>query len=186
MRLRVFQSEDGRLRTDFYTVEGTREFVVAEKTAKGVLLTKFNGYGEVLDQLYKRPGDALVELRGYVEAVDTMLNVENVPDYRMVEVSARCENCNGTEIRRELDLAEPSFIERVPVVPIFICRKCSKRFYSMTGMHLSNIVSRNLDLFESEELKMKGHDEKEFLRVLEEYVIRIFASKRITKMKIEK
>ena len=184
--IKIFDSSDGRLRTDLYKFGTQDEFVVAERTTSGVLLSKFNRHGEVLDQVYKNTNDPLLEIRNYMKEIDKELEIFSIDAYSKVEVNATCENCGKKSISRELDLLEAGRISDVPVVPMFKCTNCSKKFYFMGEEYLKNLVSRNISLFEPEEIKLGGKDEVAFLKEIHEYMIRIFASKRLLRLKINK
>lgn len=180
--LNVFESSDGRLRTDL--VDPGDSFVLAEKTAKGVLLSKFSLDGELLDQVYSRNGAALDNLKAYLNSEE--LSVKKVAEYKHVLVNTECNGCRSRSIKRVLDLVEPNKIVDVPVVPLFVCTACRKKFYSMSNSYLAKLVKNNLDLFESDDAKKKDKDEAAFINELKENIIRIFASKRITLIRVNK
>ncbi len=180
--LNVFDSGDGRLRTDL--TDSGNAFVLAEKTAKGVLLSKFSVDGELLDQIYSRKGEGVENLKAYLGSEEFV--VKKVEGYMHVVVNAECDSCKSRSIKRELDLVESNKIIDVPVVPLFVCIKCKKKFYSMSNPYLTKLVKSNLDLFELDEAKKKDADEKTFVNELKENIIRIFASKRITLIRVSK
>jgi len=186
MRIEAHRSTDGRLRTESYSVCDELRFSIAEETTMGTLVTEFNDGGDVLNQVCTGTRDAEKALAGYLaEAGIGTLNVANRGDcaYEPVRVDARCKSCKG-EIARELDLKRPDEIRNVPIVPIFICRDCGIKFYSMTDDYLRALVSRNEGLFKPDELSEKKRNEREFVNTIQEYIIRIFASKRISRLKI--
>ena len=177
------RSPDDRYRTDFYAKGGQGLFAVAEGTAKGTLVTEFNRAGEVMDQVYYRSKageDALADFLG------ANVSVRSVKEYSKVDVSAECDACRSMKIGREMDFASPSGIEKVPVVPIYKCTGCGKRFYSMSDRYLGALVGRNEDLFEEKELGELDINAGEFMTTLNEYIIRIFASKKISRLVVKK
>lgn len=98
---------------------------------------------------------------------------------------ALCTKCGNLGLYRELDLVSPDRIREVPVMPIFICKKCSQKHYSLTDEYLKYLVLSNKQLFESAELKEIDTDLESSINTLKEYIIRIFASKRISKVRME-
>ena len=182
--LDVFVSNDGRCRTDFYSFDNQKEFAIAEKTSLGILLSKFNEHGEILDQKYSRGNEFLPALKNYISHVGEISTRDSA--YKHVEVNAKCVSCNDRNIKRELDLVPARLIGKVPVVPIYVCISCKKKYYSMSDRYLTTLVHANETFFEPEERKLKEKDEGAFVKELEEYIIRIFASKKITLIRVSK
>ena len=179
-QLQVY-GRSGRYRTQGYAIGGSDVFTVSEKTSAGVLLTDFNVHGEVISQRYLKKSDAVEELRQHVpEGYE--VSVAAWGAYAPVMLDVECSSCSRRTVVRELDLVEPSLITNIPVVPIFVCRSCNKKYYSMTRSYLTSLVDSNPDLFEKEELAMREKDEEKFIDTLNEYIIRIFASKNIKRI----
>lgn len=186
MPIKLFRSPDGRYRSDFYTSDGELVFAIAEKTAQGVLISEFSANGEIIDQIYRKSTEVLKEIGERLGRIDKEIVIEDVSSFAPVKGNATCDACQGTEIVREFDLLDASKVSEVPVVPIFVCTKCKKRFYSMGGKYLRKLIARNPELFEGEELRVKEKDEAAFVHEIQEYMIRIFASKKLAMMKINK
>ena len=184
MALEVFRSADGRYRTAPYAVEGEERLLIAERTARGVLLSEFAKSGEVVDQIYKPSADLLTELQRYPHGVDGVV-ISQLP-YEQLTVNAHCASCGPTKMKRELDKLDVSKVVEVPVVPMFLCTVCGKRFYSVSKRYLRNLVSRNRELFEKEEFAMREENEAAFISEIQEYMVRVFASKRLALMKIDR
>ena len=181
MKIRVYRSPDERLRTDKYSTRDGESFSVAERLISGALVTEFKANGEVVNQVYsktKEAGSALSEYLGH----DASLEFIDIPAYEPVKISANCTKCGTDTIERELDRQDTRTVYRVPVVPIFVCRTCSTRFYSMTDSYLKRLIDNNVLLFEDNENEQRKKNEAEFVHELHEYIIRIFASKRIHKL----
>ena len=92
--------------------------------------------------------------------------------------------CGESRIERELDQRDTANMTNIPVVPIFICKKCGSRFYSMSDEYLRRLVSRKESLFGADEIAEREKGEAEFVGTLQSYIIRIFASKKIQRLKI--
>jgi len=180
--IKAYESPDKRLRTEFYSLNGEKRFSLAEKTKIGILLTEFNSEGEVLRQEYRKSEKEEEELSSFI---GSKIEVEKVDEYTPVEVSAKCSKCGG-EIARELDFENLGEVEDVPVVPIYFCKSCKTKYYSLPDSFLSSIVHARPDLFEPDEIEEMKADEKAFIDKLQQIVIRIFASKKIFRLQVEK
>ncbi len=174
--MKFFRSSDTRLRSDFYSNDGKKLCCLIENTQGGMLITELNERGIVEKQVYMKPDDPFyVSLTRGMEIVDS-------GEYNGVDVDAVCASCSGT-LTRELDLVHPSVINAVPVVPSYVCRRCSKRFYSMTDAYLKSLVANKKELFDEKDLKELSENEEAFVSTLQEYIIRIFASKKISRIR---
>jgi hypothetical protein len=180
MRINTRVSSDGRLRTCGYPSEEGLRFCVAEKTRMGTLITEFKNNGEVTDQVCSLTKDAKAALEEYLKGTGMPDFADSGP-YERVAVGVRCTKCSG-DIGRELDLKRPEDIGRVPVVPIFICKHCGSKFYSITDSYLRKLISRQVGLFSADELQEMERNQEAFVAEVKEYVIRIFASKKITRL----
>lgn len=181
MKLNAYRSPDGRIRTANYSGPLGNVFSIAETTAKGTLISEFKLGGEIINQAgveTRNPAEALSE---YVSPVAELEFVQ-AQAYEKVKIDTACEKCGGT-IERELDNKNTSLMSFVPVIPMFVCKGCGNRFYSMSDAYLKRLVETNAMLFEEKELELRGKDESKFVDTLQEYIIRIFASKRIKRLK---
>ncbi|MCL5420030.1 MAG: hypothetical protein M1354_04105 [Candidatus Marsarchaeota archaeon] len=181
--LEVYRSRDNRHRTAPFRRNGLQAFCIAERTRKGVLVTEFSQGGGVLNQTYMDGSDAGEALSRYLGTGFAVV-VKNTGDYPGVELKARCTGCGGRVVR-ELDAMMPEEIGDVPVVPLFSCAMCRKRFYSMTDSYLRRLVDANISLFEAGELAEKAKDSDAFINTLREYIVRILASKKMSRLAIE-
>ncbi len=179
--MKFFRSSDTRLRSDVYEREGLKLSCLIEDTQYGLLVTEFNERGLVETQRYYKgeKWGCMLDL-GVLSAKDA--EIVDCGMYSCVKIDSKCTACSG-EIARELDLLHPSIIGSVPIVPSFVCKKCSKKFYSMTDNYLKGLVGSKNNLFEEKDLKELKEDEEGFVHTLQEYIIRIFASKKITKIR---
>jgi hypothetical protein len=116
--------------------------------------------------------------------VGSVLEIIDVDQYKQIEMKAKCSGCGNIGLVRELDTHQAKSIVDVPVVPIFVCKKCGHKHYSLTDQYLKTLVASNKDLFEPSELEEINKDGYGSINTLKEYIIRIFASKRISKARI--
>jgi len=175
-------SSDGRIKTQEYLKGGAIAFCIAEKTRDGSLITEFDQKGEILNQIYKKGGDAHADLKNYLGISDSQ--TKDAGAYSGLVISAQCKECRHVGLQRELDLHAPGEIKDVPIVPIFLCQQCKKRHYSLTDQYLRVLVDGNGELFEESEKVELGKGGDGSLGELQEYIIRIFASKRISRIEI--
>jgi hypothetical protein len=176
----VYKTDNDRYRSAKYQKDGGENFCIVEKTGNGVLVTEFTEHGVVTDQAYHKVNDPETVINEYLSPVGKVeLRITDV--YEKVYSKKQCKQCNGSVVR-ELDLKDPKTITNVPVVPLFVCVKCSKRYYSMSNRYLMHLVSSNQDLFDEKDLKDKEKDIDAFINTLNEYIIRIFASKKISRL----
>jgi hypothetical protein len=178
----VYRSPDNRYRTAYYEKDGSVRFSIVEKTAKGSLISEFSRSGKIIDQVYHKNMNVEEVLYGLL---GPRIVIQKVNEYERVKVSSRCRKCSNEKVVRELDLATPALLREVPVVPIFRCLGCGERFYAMSEEYLSSLVKKNEGLFEREELGSRERDQGLFVNELNEYIIRIFASKKISRLVIK-
>jgi hypothetical protein len=176
--IRVVQ-ENGRVR--IHHPNGTEIFIIESiGQGKGLLLTVFKYRYGVIEQKLIEGGsmDAEIERINSAAALGKAPIVyEDGP--AEVDTGVLCSRCRKGAVVRELDLVAPKTMKDIPVVPVFACRSCGSRFYSITKEYLSQLAKENTALFEVNELAEKDVDEGAFINELQEYIIRIFASKRI-------
>ncbi len=183
MPLVLHKSGDERVRSGPYSRYGTEVFSIAECTAEGILITEFESSGQVVDQVYSKGHGRGVDaaLKEYIAAGDT--EIVDAEKYEGVTAGFVCGACGHAGLRRELDLKHPSEIHDVPVVPIFVCGACGARHYSMTDKYLKALVKSNRGMFGSKELEEMDSDTEASVASMQEYIIRIFASKKINRMR---
>lgn len=184
MRIETRRSPDKRLRTDVYKTKEGESFSIAEETASGTLITEFKVNGEILNQLFDSDKDTRRALSEYFGET-AELNITDTNVYEHVKVNASCPKCGSEKVERFLDKQETRKISNIPVVPLFVCDKCGSKFYSMSDSYLRRLISSNESLFEADEAAERSKDENKFVHTLQEYIIRIFASKKIQKLTIK-
>ncbi len=186
--LLAYRSPEGRYRTEKHMIGNRNGFLIAEGVADGTLITEFDASGEILGLFLSEDKNTESVLRDFVcrSSQGIEIVVEAVKSYEKVALKATCIGCGkGGSIFREMDFADPGLVKNVPVVPLFRCTSCGKRYYSMTDEYLKTLVHNNTSLFSDEELEEKRKDEALFVKTLHEYIIRIFASKKISRVRTQ-
>lgn len=151
-------------------------FSVFEATAQGVLITEFLGSGPVIAQEYVGGADLAKAMEERIGKAET------AGGYSKVMVGIQCE-CGSCSAFRQLDALEPLKIKEVPIVPVFACSGCSRRYYSMSDEYVAGLVRANPDLFSAAELESMAGDEQAFINELQEYISRFMASKKISRIR---
>lgn len=183
MVLDFLMSDDGRIVTSAYEKGGRSRFCLSERIHSGTLISEFSYGAEILNQVYLGNTDHENNLSDYLALKER--RVVLVGGYRGIRANAKCSSCSGMGLQRALDFSNPSEIKEVPVVPLFKCVSCGKMHYSMTDEYLKRMMQDKAELFEPEELAEVKNGGEASVKTLQEYIIRIFASKKISRFKIE-
>lgn len=180
--MKIFGSEN-RFKTESYVRDGEERSFLFEKTKNGVLVTELDYRNLVLNQIYTKSENIDDTIREFVSKVDSNSSFEYVE--RGIQLKYFCKYCDSATVVRELDTVDLNSINDVPVVPMFACTSCKKRFYNMTDTYLKNLVSSKVELFENVELDEQTKNEDTFIKELQEYIIRIYAAKKIERLYIK-
>ncbi|MCL4375393.1 YgiT-type zinc finger protein [Candidatus Marsarchaeota archaeon] len=181
MDVRIYRSNDGREKSSLYVREGKEFFSLGEQTKYGALITEFKKNGDVANQFRVREREVEEVLRRYL-GIGT-LEIEDVGDYKEIAVNASCPSCSK-KLFRKLDRLKPEEINEVPIVPAWKCESCGEEFYSMSDEYMKVLVNSNRHLFDGKDLEELSVNEDAFISLLQEYIIRIFASKKIKRIRI--
>lgn len=175
---------DRRFRTEIYKVGDTERFSIFELTPSGVLITDFNERGEVLDQFGCADMDIYRQARAHVSKFILDKEVRFVKCTGS-DISIKCQECKIGTIKREFDLIDPKDMISIHTMPIFVCLNCNKKFISVTEEYVSALVKRNPNLFENSEVEEKNKDWDGFIKDLRQYIISVFAAKKIHRIVFE-
>ncbi|MEM3791428.1 MAG: hypothetical protein QXL16_01730 [Candidatus Micrarchaeaceae archaeon] len=179
----VSVAENGRrLLTQVIYSENAPFFYLFERTKLGSLITKFTEHGEILNQSYLK-GTEIDEAFSKVFGKVKVLKMES--EYSGIKINAKCRKCGKRQLVRELDLKRADEIEEVPVIPIFLCSYCGSKHFILSDSYMEILIEDNKQLFDKEELKELEKDKSAFIKTLQEYVSKVFASKKILRVIIE-
>jgi hypothetical protein len=162
----------GKARVDYETGSGsfTETF---EEHGKAVLRTSFDSEGRVLDRRLLKKGSARAMAAEFAEGLGGEVLTG---EYADVEIKKGCPRCAGG---LRLHVAEGD----IPIMPVYVCRNCGARSLDLTDEYLSALVRENRALFESSELEEMERSPGTFSSELRDYIIKIYASKHILKIK---
>ncbi len=176
--------DERRFRTELYSVGGKERFSLFELTPNGVLITDFSAKGEVLDQLGSEDTDIYQQAQAHIAKFAPDKDIR-FTKYDGSEIKAKCTECKTGTIRRELDFVDPKNIVALHPMPIFVCLACRNKFISVTDEYVSALAKRNPHLFDKSEIEEKNKDWDGFIKELRQYIISVFAAKRIRKLVFE-
>lgn len=168
----------GEARFD-YAADGERKTLLIEPIKEGILETLFDEEGGILKQIAIKGGAQTMESE--VEGLLKRLVSVGNTTYREVMLKKKCPHCGETGLVRAKD--QSAGVSDVPIIPTYVCSSCGGKSYHLTDAHLKSLVSDSKTLFSDTELRELNNSEEEFLKELKEYIIRIFASKRIIAIK---
>ncbi|MEM3227778.1 MAG: hypothetical protein QXR58_02185 [Candidatus Micrarchaeaceae archaeon] len=166
----------GEARFDY--VDGKRRnTILIEKVGGGVLETLFDEEGAVLKQVAFKGDAGNIELE--VEDISKRIGPLGTAEYNEVTLRKSCPNCGKAALRRSVSNENGG----VPIVPTYVCTSCKGRSYYLTDQYLRSLVLENKGLFSKNEIEELERNEEDFFKELKEYIIRIFASKKIMAIK---
>lgn len=169
-----------RLRLE-YNKEDEKRIVLWEPKGSGVIETVFDSDGAVLRQmLFKKHQDGLeYHVKNFMSLEGVSGKPEKVSE--SVRLNRGCPSCGSYSLARVVDqLTDPAL---APIMPIYVCGGCKAKSYYLTDKYLEHLVGNNKELFDEKELKEMQANKAAFMNELKEYIIRIFASKRIIRIK---
>ncbi|MEM0201086.1 MAG: hypothetical protein QXD23_01650 [Candidatus Micrarchaeaceae archaeon] len=174
--IKIYKKSESRYITENY---GEKKNIVKiyERINDGVLVTEILKNEGVFSQSYLKNSNIPDIL--FNEYKNEFFIEEK--DLEKTFLDKKCTFCSG-KLYRELEFLDPWNIKNIPVVPIFRCNSCGKKFYSLTDKYLEKLVSENKDMFEKEDLQEFNENKEKFINTLNAYIIRIFASQKINRI----
>lgn len=178
------RNPDGRVQLQ-YTHSSGRRTVVWEPIKEGVAETIFDDQGAVLRQSLV-PGTTDIDKRLALQMRELLkeANVDKVresAEYNEIKLKKNCPACGTDTLSQYRE--KVGGMETIPIVPTYLCGKCNGRSYYLTDQYLDQLVSTNKELFSEQELSELRSNKEAFMSELKEYIIRIFASKKIIRIK---
>ncbi|MGC8651731.1 MAG: hypothetical protein ACP5UH_00555 [Candidatus Micrarchaeia archaeon] len=169
-------SECAGIRKLAYVSNGKKVYVTWEQKPEAVLETMFNEEGAILQQKYEQIAseDIEREISGIIKM--NMITKVRHEQYEDITFSKPCPKCGAKALKRYTDVYKES---PVPVMPLYVCSACGSKSYYLTDEYMERLVMDHRELFTEAELLELDKSKGAFLKELKEYIIRIFASKRI-------
>ena len=139
-----------------------------------ILHEHLDSNGALLDQELFKDGNIHV----HIDALLNRIKCEaKTGVYETVYLKKSCPKCGNTSLNRYFDG------KNVPIVPVYRCMNCSSNSIFITDEYLSKLVKNNGNLFDKKEIEELSKNNDYFMSELKEYIIRIFASKKILSIK---
>ncbi|EET89580.1 MAG: hypothetical protein LVQ97_01420 [Candidatus Micrarchaeales archaeon] len=145
------------------------------------LQTAFDANGGIIDQvLSKLSGRTLRDsVDGFIER-NGIEPRESV--FEEVKLKKSCPKCGKMDLVRAAESAGNA--SAIPVMPIYICGSCGSKSYYLTDAYLAKLVVKNKELFDPKELAdIDRLGEEAFMKELREYIVRVFAAKKISNIR---
>ncbi len=109
--------------------------------------------------------------------IDAFLNKTKfeikVCEYSDPVLKKSCPKCSNMPLKRHFDGKD------ISIIPIYECPACTNRAIFLTDKYLSKLINNNKELFDQKEIDELSKNSDYFMSELKEYIIRIFASKKI-------
>jgi len=163
---------NGEARFD-YSINGSRNTLLIERVGEGVLETLFDENGATLKQVLLKGGSEVINAE--VNEMANRIKGLKETEYEEVVPKMDCPHCGSRTLKRYINIEDNS----VPIIPTYICTSCGGRSYHLTDQYLKDLVYENKEVFSDDEKKDLESNEQAFFKELKEYIIRIFASKKI-------
>ena len=161
-----------------YSEGANRRIRLFEVANNKILETIFDDDGAVMRISILQSKDLESALSEFLNSLPEKVDKVEKP-YEEIKLKKQCPYCGSDALARSINIEKG----QVPIAPIYECKNCSEKSYYLTEEYLQYLVLCNKELFEKQELRQLETNEKEFLGELSEYIVRIFASKRIKRIK---
>ncbi|MCL5680179.1 MAG: hypothetical protein M1465_02475 [Candidatus Marsarchaeota archaeon] len=176
----ISESPDHKVKLEYEAEDGTVVVLWEPKEGKYLLQTSFDGSGAILDQRLLK-----LESHSQNEVIEAFLESNGIEPkesvYESIEFNGSCPSCSTPALVRYASIEGKA--SKIPIMPIYTCKNCGTKAYHLTDKYLKKLVASNKGLFENVDMQEFAADEQKFINELEAYIIRIFASKHILKVK---
>ncbi len=144
---------------------------VFEKTESGVLEVEYDGDGQITQQKLVEPSREIAkEAEEYIS--EMRIGRLTAKPYSEVRINKKCPSCGSTKLERVKG-------ESISIIPMYVCKSCGTRSYNLTREYLEALIKENVLLFSEEEQKELENDHEAFVAELSDYILKIYASKKI-------
>ena len=179
----ITRNGKGKIRLDYSEGE-SRRAVLWEPMDGGVVETVFDGDGIVIRQILmpqKNREDTDFHLIRFINSNGIKDARESNETLTEITLKKQCPGCGNPELKRFTEnLTDP---KKAPVMPIYVCTSCKAHGYHLSDRYLEYLVDVNNSLFSEKERAEFAKNRSAALSELREYIIRIFASKKIARIR---
>ena len=145
-----------------------------------VVETTFDSAGAVLHRQLLKSSRDKIESMVQSELDSASIRTAREKPFEDIRLNKPCPSCGSRSLS---NYSKSASGESLPVVPIYMCKSCSSRSYYLSKDYLEYLVKVNADMFSQGELSEYGKDNGAFIRELDSYILRIFASKKIARIR---
>lgn len=163
-----------------YSTDESEVIKLWEPVSSCTLETTFDKHGVVLEQhLLKISGQQQLDkhVSEFLKSID--ISQTSTAEFSEVVLNKRCPKCGSLPLKRHTEKLDG----RVPVMPIYRCSSCNQKSYHLGNTYLEFLVNNNNNLFSAKERAEQQADRQAFMRELQAYIIRVFATKHILGIK---
>lgn len=171
---------DGKIKLEYKSNNDSR-IKLWETLEDMTLETTFDSNGLVLLQNLYEFDEKNVEYRIREVMRESGISKLSEGEYSEVKIMKLCPNCNERSLQRFVEAFRSR--NELPIVPIYYCQKCRTKSYHLTNQYLEYLVENNRNLFAESEISELERDKAAFMDEIREYIIRMFASKKIINIK---
>jgi transposase-like protein len=176
----ISESPEHKVRLEYEDSEGPVIVLWEPKEGKYLLQTIFDDKSGILDQKLLN-----LESHSQNEVIEAFMESNGIEPkesvYESVEFHGECPSCRMPSLVRYA--AVESKASKIPIMPIYTCKNCGSKSYHLTKRYLKKLITSNKELFENADIEEFAGDEQKFINELEAYIVRVFASKHILKVK---
>ncbi len=174
-------SNDSKIKLEYEEGEKSR-IVLWEPFRGGLVETVHDQQGAVLKQkMFKNEKKNILNDRIVSVVKEAAITKTTECEYSEIKLDKKCPTCGNPSLKRVSNLAQDK--PDVPVLPTYECAGCKAKGYYLTDEYLEQLITEQAALFSPQEKSEMEANRDAFKAKLNEYIIRIFASKRIIQIK---
>lgn len=176
----ISESPDHKIKLE-YVVNDKRVTTLWEPKGNDmVLLSNFNIEGGLLNQRLFKAADKTTK-----DIANDFIDQNGIEDIREsvfedIRLDKECPSCKSKSLAR---FAEFANTDKIPIIPMYICKKCNSRSYYLTDDYLTILINEHKDLFEEAEIKESEEDFDKFRDNVKEYISRVMAMNKVIRIK---
>ncbi len=178
----AFISSNGKGRVKLeYIHNGNDRILTWSARGSKALETVYDAEGAILVQRVVALDKEGVDKRTKDILTATGLKAAQKTEFIEVRLKRPCPQCGEYSLASHAEAFPRS--DEIPIMPMYYCTGCKGKSYYLTDQYLEYLVENNRELFSEQDVSALSSDKEAFLDELRENIIRIFASKRIMRIK---
>ncbi len=176
----ISESPTHSIKLEFYSEGIGMVSLVWEPVEDAILQTLFDLNGGVLNQNLVEAGGK--SARDFADKFIEANGLEDIREsiYEEVKLNKACPKCGSKNLSKSVTKLKKG---NIPIIPTYICNDCNSKSYYLTDTYLKYLIENHKDLFDENELKELNEDRDRLLENMQEYISRIFAMKKVYRIK---